>query len=176
MRRTISFLVRRMGGEVLFYDQEREKKTVLQLIRQIREEVPLLLAHNEAYAIFTAVEITSKLTGDIAEVGVLAGGSAKLICEAKGDRVLHLFDTFEGLPEVGEHDPGFEKGWLRAPFESTQAYLSRYPGVRIYKGLFPKTAAPIKNVRFSFVHLDADLYQSTLESLKFFYPRMNRGG
>ena len=30
--------------------------------------------------------------------------------------------------------------------------------------------------KFSFVHLDVDIYTSTLEALKFFYPRINRGG
>jgi hypothetical protein len=29
---------------------------------------------------------------------------------------------------------------------------------------------------FSFVHLDVDLYQSTLSGLEWFYPRLNRGG
>ena len=29
---------------------------------------------------------------------------------------------------------------------------------------------------FCFVHLDTDLYQSTLDSLEFFWPRMVKGG
>ena len=31
-------------------------------------------------------------------------------------------------------------------------------------------------MRFSLVHLDADLYSSTLAGLEFFYPRMVPGG
>jgi len=35
-----------------------------------------------------------------------------LICEAKGDIPLHLFDTFQGLPEPREADEGFfQPGW-----------------------------------------------------------------
>ena len=45
-----------------------------------------------------AAKITGKVTGDIAEVGVYKGGSAKIICSAKGDRHLHLFDTFAAFP------------------------------------------------------------------------------
>lgn len=45
-----------------------------------------------------------------------------------------------------------------------------------YKGLFPQTAEPIKDKKFAFVHLDTDLYESTLEGLKFFYPRMVKHG
>ena len=33
-----------------------------------------------------------------------------------------------------------------------------------------------RNRRFSFVHLDVDLYQSTLDCLNFFYPRLSLGG
>ena len=33
----------------------------------------------------------------MAEAGVLAGGSARLICEGKGEAALHLFDVFETL-------------------------------------------------------------------------------
>lgn len=60
--------------------------------------------------------------------------------------------------------------------ESVQKYLSGYPNVSFYKGLFPDTAGPVSNERFSFVHFDVDLYESTLGCLEFFYPRMIPGG
>jgi len=53
----------------------------------------------------------SLFNGDIAEVGVYQGGSAKLICEARNEnKVLYLFDTFEGLPTPGKFDGSFKKG------------------------------------------------------------------
>ena len=118
------------------------------------------------------------LNGDFAEVGVYKGGTAKLICEAKGNRELHLFDTFEGLPELGSNDDAiqFKKGFATALLEDTKDYLSQYQKVYFYKGLFPKTATPIKDKTFSFVHLDVDLYQSTHDCIEFFYPRMAKGG
>ena len=45
----------------------------------------------------------------------------------------------------------------------------------IYKGWFPATAGPVEDRRFSLVHLDVDLYQSTLDALDFFYGRLVRG-
>jgi len=54
--------------------------------------------------------------------------------------------------------------------------LNKYEHINFYKGLFPSTANPIKNKNFSFVHLDLDLYEGTLDSIKFFYPRMSKGG
>jgi hypothetical protein len=47
--------------------------------------------------------------------------------------------------------------------------------VRFHKGLFPVTTEPVKDKAFSFVHLDADLYESTMAGLNFFYPRMSPG-
>ena len=68
-------------------------------LRKIRSDTNLLLEDIEAYQIYMAAKITEKVPGDIAEVGVYKGGSAKIICSAKGDRVLHLFDTFPACPE-----------------------------------------------------------------------------
>lgn len=54
--------------------------------------------------------------------------------------------------------------------------LKKYKNVYFYKGFFPKTARVLSNKKFSFVHLDVDLYKSTFDALDFFYPRMNLGG
>jgi len=162
---------------IIFYN-EPERSKVLNLIREIKNENEMVLRDNEAYQIFMAVERTEKINGEIAEVGVYRGGSAKLICEAKGNKTLHLFDTFEGLPIISTIDnpKQFQKGDYTASFENVKNYLKTYKNVHLYKGFFPSTSLPINNVMFSFVHLDLDLYESTLESIKFFYSRMNKGG
>jgi O-methyltransferase len=165
-----------MGYVLLRYGTE-ERARVLELTRKIHREVPFLLDDSEASQIFNAVQQTAKVEGDLAEVGVFRGGSAKLICEAKGDRPLHLFDTFEGLPPPGARDATrFAAGQYVALLEEVRQYLSGYPEVFFYKGFFPDTAGPIADRRFSFVHLDVDLYESTLNCLSYFYPRMNPGG
>jgi O-methyltransferase len=45
----------------------------------------------------------------------------------------------------------------------------------IKKGYFPETAQGL-NETFCFVNLDMDLYQPTIEGLRFFYSRMTGGG
>ena len=116
-------------------------------------------------------------------MGYIEGRSAKLICEAKGDRKLHLFDTFDGFHNVSDEDTHFgdirfwkERQFSKVNLESVRKYLSQYDNVFFHKGEFPSTPDPIMNSTFSFVHLDADLYRSTLDSLKFFYPRLVDGG
>jgi hypothetical protein len=161
--------------EVVNYDQPRRAKTA-ERIREIVTSWPKqTMGVDEAYLIHSAVLGTAKIPGDIAEVGVFRGGTARVICEAKGDRALHLFDTFEGLPEPGEIDSVFRKGEYACSLESVRSYLEGLPRVQFYKGYFPATGEPVKDRLFSFVHLDVDLYESSAQALAFFYPRMSPG-
>ncbi len=164
-------------GVVLYYD-DPERSKILQLIRKIKTETEMLLGDTEAYQIFMVVNRTKKIRGDIAEVGTYKGGSSKLICEAKGNKPCHLFDTFEGLPNLNTRDnpKQFHPGQFTASLEDVKNYLKTYKNVYLYKGLFPATADAIKDKHFSFVHLDLDLHDPTLDSLEFFYPRMSKGG
>jgi len=164
-------------GTIIYNFWNQKDVRGIDLIKQIKSETKMLLRDQEAYLIYETVKKTEKIEGDIAEVGVYKGGSAKLICEAT-KKPVHLFDTFEGLPDLGENDDPkqFHKGHLSASFESVKSYLTNYPNVYFYKGFFPSTAEPVKDKKFSFVHLDVDIYESTLNCLKFFYPRMNKRG
>lgn len=47
---------------------------------------------------------------------------------------------------------------------------------RTYKGWVPERFHEVEDRRFSFVHIDVDLYEPTRASLEFFHPRMNPGG
>lgn len=151
---------------------------ILKLIKEIKNEKEMLLSDLEIYQIFNAVIAAQKIKGDIAEVGVYKGGSAKFICEIKKNKRLHLFDTFEGLPEISKNDDPFKfsSGQYIASLKSVQSYLKKYPRVYFYKGYFKKTFYKVMDKKFSFVHLDVDLYKSTIDCLKFFYPRMSKGG
>lgn len=131
---------------------------------------------DEAFNIYSIARAQSKLRGDMAEVGVYKGFTASLISMAKGNRRLYLFDTFEGLPTVDNKEEYFKKGQFPSNYIKVKKYLSKYKNVWINKGLFPKTAKPISKRNFSFVHLDVDIYKSTLDCLNFFYPHMIKGG
>jgi len=141
-----------------------------------RKERKCLLQPIEAAQLMLALEAVSKIPGDVAEVGSFEGVSAKLLAATDRRRTLHIFDTFEGLPEPSEKDSaGFYSGQYRASEAEVKKYLQDF-NVRIYKGFFPSTAGPITDKMFAFVHLDVDLYDSTKACLEFFYPRMALGG
>ena len=155
-----------------------DRKEFAKILKKIRSETELLLEDIEAYHIYMSVMRTLKVPGDIAEVGVYKGGSAKIICSAKGDKSLHLFDTFEGLPKVEEIDMvwPFYEGKFAASYDSVKDYLKGYSNVFFYKGIFPGTSEPVKNKCFSMVNLDVDTYESTKLCLEFFHSRMTPGG
>lgn len=150
---------------------------VVDLVRSVHREHEFTMWPYELTLLFLLASSARRLRGDFAEVGVYKGSSAKLLCEAKGEVALHLFDTFQGLPAFGSTDDvALSERQYAESLPNVRAYLRKYTNVHFYEGLFPHTATPVGNRQFSFVHLDLDLYQSTLESLKFFYPRMRPGG
>ena len=161
--------------EVVNYDQPGRAKAAARIREIVTTWPKQTMGVDEAYLIRSAVLGTMKIPGDIAEVGVFRGGTAKVICEAKGARQLHLFDTFEGLPEPGKIDSAFQKGQYACSLNDVREFLNGYDGVHFYKGYFPGTGEPVRNTHFSFVHLDVDLFESTAQALKFFYPRLAPG-
>ncbi|MGH9656472.1 MAG: TylF/MycF/NovP-related O-methyltransferase, partial [Bryobacteraceae bacterium] len=83
---------------------------VIREIRRLKRSREMLLTPLEANQIFSLVRNTSKVNGAMAEVGVYRGASARLIRDADPRRELHLFDTFEGLPEPDDTDAEFRMG------------------------------------------------------------------
>ncbi len=149
------------------------------LVRQLSGEKKILLGFGEMWNIYYRVKNTAMLPGDIAELGVFSGGSAKLICEIKGRRSLHLFDTFSGLPPNEFSINKINRGEIRGgSLSEVKDYLAKYDNIFFYEGIFPDSVVELgkKSLRFSFVHLDADIYESTLDGLKFFYPLMVKNG
>jgi O-methyltransferase len=149
----------------------------LSTVRRVAEERTLLLSHGEACQLLACLETTDRTPGDIAELGVAYGASAKLLSmRLPARKHLHLFDTFQGLPEVTAADGiRFRAGEFESRFEDVRRYVGT-ERVHYYPGLFPATADPLRGHLFSFIHLDADLYASTLAAFEFFYPRLSSGG
>jgi O-methyltransferase len=125
-----------------------------------------------------AVARTAAIGGEMAELGVYRGGSALVLAEEMPQRTLHLFDTFRGMPcsEQEEYDPAghVRQGMFDCSEQEVREFLS---GRRVvfHAGLFPDTAQGLESVRFSFVHIDCDLYQSAKDGIAWFWPRMGAG-
>lgn len=114
--------------------------------------------------------------GDTAECGVFEGSSSWLIAQL--GRRHHLFDSFEGLSLPTEKDGHY---WtvaaLAAGQDIVRSNLSMFEERLVFhKGWIPERFAEVSDKTFAFVHIDVDLYQPTLDSAAFFYPRMVEGG
>lgn len=104
------------------------------------------------------------IDGDFAEFGVYKGRSATHILELmKGERKLHLFDSFEGLPE------DWTKGKAAGTFAISEDEIPTFddPRTVVHKGWFKDTVpgwAQSTSTPLAFIHMDADLYSSTMEA------------
>lgn len=115
-----------------------------------------------------------RIAGDFAELGVYRGGGTAAMAITAPDRIVHAFDTFAGMPDLQKPIDG-HKGGDFADSAGTLEYLASLPNVRTHVGIFPESAAAV-DARFAVVHLDADLYESTLAGLRWFWPRLEPGG
>lgn len=130
--------------------------------------------------------------GDLLEAGVWRGGAtilmrAVLQAYQVKDRCVWAVDSFEGMPppnpEKYPHDAGLflnQFPQLGVSLEQVQENFARYglldERVRFLKGWFRDTlpTAPIQQL--AVLRVDADLYESTMDSLKYLYPRLAVGG
>jgi O-methyltransferase len=124
---------------------------------------------------------TLGLPGDVAEFGVHRGHTAialdRSLTEAGSEKKLHLFDSYAGMPEI-EHplDGAWKKGDLAFPVEEVRRLFQSSPRVNIVPGYFSDTFPTAPDLRFSFCHVDADLYTSVKECIEYILPRLSVGG
>lgn len=152
----------------------------MNLYQQVRTES--LLGPIKLYIIAQFLKYTVSLPGNAGEFGVYKGGSAFLLADilqqTSPNKILHLFDTFTGMPESDpEKDLHKEGDFDDVTFEDVSRFLSIYRNVRLHKGLFEDTLPNIVNdEQFCFVHIDCDIYNSVLQCCNFLYSRIVPGG
>lgn len=117
---------------------------------------------------------TEPLGGMVVEFGVYRGKTAAFIASMT-NRDVHLFDSFEGLPEKGAVDvspPCFRKGNLASTQEQVlETFVkSELKTPYLYKGWFSDFMELAIGKNISFAHLDGDYYQSILDGLAVIYP------
>lgn len=120
----------------------------------------------------------SVLDGEFIEVGAYKGGSSDVIAKYNPQKELYCIDSFEGLPETTEFDFHNRGDFGGIDHVSLAGYFKIIrPNVRVIKGFTPKVFEIFgDNQRFSFAHIDVDLYQSVLDCLDFIFPRMTDKG
>ena len=100
-----------------------------------------------------------QLDGSILDLGVYKGWSTRGLAAIFPDKMIHGFDSFEGLPDDWSHV-------LKGAFGDVKGALPDMPdNVRLYKGWFQDTL-PVwfednKDKPISLLRIDCDIYSST---------------
>jgi O-methyltransferase len=116
-----------------------------------------------------------QILGAFAEVGVYRGVTSSFIHHQVPERRLYLFDTFEGFPNQDLEVTADER-FKETSQEGVAELIGDTRNIEFRKGYFPDTAIGLESEEFALVMLDVDLYHPAIEVLRFFYPRMVRGG
>lgn len=140
--------------------------------------------------ILDLLDRVAEVPGSVAECGVYRGRtlvplSLYVKIRQPGKHVFGM-DSFEGFPAnaINKEPPtmGCDPSNSATAFTNTsdalvlkKLHLFGLNYVQVYKGYFDNTLPRLSRQRFSFVHLDCDLYESYRQCLNFFYPRMNPG-
>lgn len=129
----------------------------------------------------------NNIPGEIAEFGVFEGDFAKWMNLCFPEKNLYLFDTFSGFDDrdIDDFEIKFSGARLACgkfegdPDKREKLVLGKMSYnnvVHIKKGYFPDSTYGMNDIKYSFVHIDVDLYKPTKAGLEYFWPRMNPGG
>jgi hypothetical protein len=181
--RLLRGLLARRGAAIVHMAGPAERRD-LAIVRETQALAPLLMQDAAALQLMACARAAARLGGTMAEAGVFAGATARLVCEVKGDAPLRLFDVFETLQTDAAASPGTGRaaelrrhfGAVHAERAGVERLLAPYPNVHLHSGIFPDSARGLEDERFSFVHVDLDLEPSTRDALEFFHPRLLPGG
>jgi len=140
-----------------------------------------LVSADRCYILYAILKQALSLEGDIWECGVYKGGTAAMFAAILRDhhsnKQLHLFDTFEGLPETHPDKDWHKKGdFSDTNVSEVSLYVGFKEQVVMHKGFIPDTFIGLDSAQICFVHIDVDIYKSIIDCLDFIWPRLVAGG
>ena len=140
------------------------------------------------YTLNQLVNNVSSLDGDVVECGCWRGLSAYQIASRLKDsaskKTFYIFDSFEGLSKFDDKDIPLggldDEETRRKEFacgeDIVKDNLKEFNFIEYKKGWIPERFHEVESNRFSFVHIDVDMYQPIYDAFEFFYERMVVGG
>lgn len=113
--------------------------------------------------------------GAAAELGVYRGFFARCINQLLPNRKLYLFDSFEGFAENTCASESFQAAHRNTAIHKVLEIMPYPEKITVKPGFFPESLEGLEE-RFCLVSLDVDFYRTTLDGLRYFWPRLERGG
>lgn len=197
---------RLLDQEIKANGSESHVKVRRRIYKQFLRGYPVEFSfeYGRIYGLFNAVKSMENVEGAIVEFGVGNGRSMfTWACALKFfgiSKTIYGFDSFEGFPAANEKDLGTRitelsdkvEGWTHIPGPDYVLNFLKYdesspnhgmdslfkegiPDIKFIKGYFDKTIDKVP-AKIALLHLDADMYESTLIPLKKCLPLMSKGG
>lgn len=138
--------------------------------RFVREVMPTAPTFDHPIATLEHALSLAPAEGMALEFGVATGRTLTVIAAARGNREIFGFDSFQGLPE--DWRTNIPAGTFKTDT------LPDVPGAELVVGLFEDTLPDFlagHGGPVAFLHLDADLYSSTVTVLQQVGPRLQPG-
>lgn len=153
------------------------------------------LRDDRLWILYQGIQNAAPLGLPAAEVGSYQGGSALFMAAAfqavlAREVRLDVVDTFTGHPEstFSEQDTLIRGGkYITSPYQQSghftdttydevKHYLAEFSETRVHQGQFIEVKDRLDAPAYGLVHLDVDVYQGTIDALRFFRPRLPLGG
>ncbi|WP_316187574.1 MULTISPECIES: TylF/MycF/NovP-related O-methyltransferase [unclassified Bradyrhizobium] len=153
--------------------RERAIRALNSSVDYIESSMPDALGFDSQRELIDYALTQAPASGHYLEFGVFSGGTIRYIAKRKPSVTVHGFDSFEGLPSAWG---GFNLG--TGAF-SRGGELPKVPGnVVLHKGWFSDTIPPWSRQSggaIAFIHIDCDLYSSTVDILTGLAAHMRPG-
>ena len=190
--------------DILFQDARVAGLAFLPLFRRCLEQTGTVLTPFNVFQRFQSrlsllqyFLSTLAVPGARAECGVYRGATALLLAQVwrsaqqafRGED-FYLIDSFAGASRSGAADliavrddaqnvrmeAFFPPGRTDTSAALVRGFFHEFPQTEFCTGWIPQVFSTLPERTWAFVHLDATLYEPTLATLEYFYPRLNRGG
>jgi len=153
--------------------RERARRALVDSVDYIDRHMPAALGFETQKELLEFALREVAVSGHYLEFGVFSGGTIRHLARRAPATTIHGFDSFEGLPEAWA---GFGLG--QRAF-SRGSRLPRVPSnVALHKGWFCETIATWRGEHpgsVAFIHVDCDLYSSTMDILHGLADRLQAG-
>jgi len=153
--------------------RERNRRALQKSVDYIEAAMPQAMGLETQKELLAFSLNAVAVPGYYLEFGVYRGGTMRYMAKRKPDKEFHGFDSFEGLPEdwLGHY--------LSKHTFSLQGRLPKVPAsVRLHKGWFNQTLPKWREKypgKIAFIHIDCDLYSSTVDILENLVGQMQPG-
>jgi Macrocin-O-methyltransferase (TylF) len=151
----------------------RAKRALAASVDYIEKNMPEAIGLETQKELLCCALDATKVKGHYVEFGVFSGGTIRFMAKRHPHKTFHGFDSFEGLPGAWGGSSYAKGTFTRGGNLPSVPY-----NAQLYKGWFsdslPKwlaaNAGPV-----AFVHIDCDIYSSTVDVLKHLADRLQVG-